>query len=202
MILWLRFLVCANTVSMLSNGEYFDAEMNEKNDLELFEGDIYLTEDQRRMIMSGGGDITSYSAQEGVHWPNGIVPYQIIDSSNSANISDFKNPENSYMFKDFTKQERGLIMEAIKRFHANTCLKFVERRRHHQYYIRIENRLQLDKNSLKWRERGPHATLGLQTFRKHPTTNVPGNRGQFVNIPSQSFQRRDRNNLIVPKIGT
>ena len=98
--------------------QYFNAELNEENNSGLFEGDIELTEAQKRIIMSG--DISSYSAQEGGNWPQGIIPYKIIDSSNTAKTSNFK-------FKDFTEKQRELIMEAMRRFHDSTCLRFIEK---------------------------------------------------------------------------
>ena len=66
---------------MLSNGEF---ELKEQNDSGLFEGDIMLTEAQKRMIMSG--DITSYSGIEGGQWPDGIIPYVIVRSVNDAHV--------------------------------------------------------------------------------------------------------------------
>ena len=69
----LRILVFANIVAMLSIGEDFDAVFHEQSDLGFFEGDIELTEAQKRIINSG--DITSYSALEGGNWPNGVIPY-------------------------------------------------------------------------------------------------------------------------------
>ena len=187
---------------MLSNGEYFNPELNEQKDLDLFEGDIVLSEAQRRIINSG--NITSYIAKEGGHWPNGIVPYKIIGSSNSANITDFKNRKNSYMFKDFTRRQLWLIKESIKRLNHATCLKFVERRMHHKHYIRIENRLELDQNSNEWIEKGCFAKTGFDPASKHPTTNAPNNEGQNVNLETECFFLRDRNFNTVPimKFGT
>ena len=49
----LRILVFANIVAMLSIGEDFDSVFNEQSDLGFFEGDIELTEAQRRIINSG-----------------------------------------------------------------------------------------------------------------------------------------------------
>ena len=49
----LRILVFANIVAMLSIGEDFDAVFHEQSDLGFFEGDIELTESQRRIINSG-----------------------------------------------------------------------------------------------------------------------------------------------------
>ena len=174
-----RFLVFANIVAKLSNGQYFDADLNEQHDL--FEGDIQLTEAQRRIINSGSGDITSYTALEGGNWPNGIIPYVIIDSSNTANKTDYINPENSFMFKDFTSLQFELIMEAMKQLHDSTCVRFVPRRMHHQYYIRIVNQLRWDKTKSRWINSGCNANQGrLLTMRND------GQR-QRVNLASWCF---------------
>ena len=49
----LRILVFANIVAMLSIGDDFDDVLNEQSDLGFFEGDIELTEAQKRIINSG-----------------------------------------------------------------------------------------------------------------------------------------------------
>ena len=50
----LRFLVFANIVAKLSTGEDFGAVLSEQSDMGFFEqGDIELTEAQRRIINSG-----------------------------------------------------------------------------------------------------------------------------------------------------
>ena len=162
---------------MLSNGEYLHAALNDENNLGLFQGDIELTEAQRRMIMSEEGDVTSYNALEGVNWPDGIVPYEIIDSS--ANKSDPKNPKNSLLFHDFTFEERRDIMKTIRLFHDSTCLKFVEKRMHHQYYIYIVNKLRKLKNKERWIEGGCHAHLG-----RDPTRRL---KGQRVHLSKRCF---------------
>ena len=95
----------------------------------------------------------SYSAIEGGHWPDGIVPYVIVDSSNSKNKTDHNNPQNSFIFKDFDPRARKLILKAFEGFHASTCLRFVERKHYHQYYIRIVNTLRWDKTTLEWKEK-------------------------------------------------
>ena len=179
MTLILRFNVCVSAVVMLSNGEYFDADLNEQSDLGLFEGDIVLTEAQRRMIQNG--NITSYSALEGGNWPNGIIPYKIIDSSNSANKSNFK-------FKDFTEKQRELIMEAMRRFHDSTCLRFIEKGIHDQYYIYIINQLQ--RIGTKWEEKGCKAVLGRDPLRRM--------KGQKVHLSTNCFLHENG----TAKIGT
>ena len=175
----IRILVFANIVSMLSIGDDFDDVLNEQSDLGFFEGDIELTEAQKRIINSG--DITSYSALEGGNWPNGVIPYVIIDSSNTANKTDYNNPENSFLFKDFTNSQRELIMEAMKQLHDSTCVRFVPRRMHHQYYIRIVNQLRWDKTKSRWINSGCNANQGrLLTMRND------GQR-QRVNLASWCF---------------
>ena len=173
-----RFLVFANIVAMLSNGQYFDGVLNERHDLGLFQGDIILTEAQRRIIMSG--DITSYTAMEGGNWPNGIIPYVIIDSSNSKNISDYDNPEKSFMFKDFNATERQLILESMERIQDTSCVRFVEKKMHHQYYINIANRLQLNKTTNEWTDiRDCSATVGRDITKKYE--------GQRLEMSSSCF---------------
>ena len=173
-----RFLVFANIVAKLSNGQYFDAVLNEQHDL--FEGDIQLTEAQRRIINSGSGDITSYTALEGGNWPNGIIPYVIIDSSNSKNISDYNNPEKSFVFKDFNATERQLIMESMERIQDTSCVRFVEKKMHHQYFINIGNRLQLNKTTNEWTDiRNCSATVGRDLTTKY--------KGQTLEMSSSCF---------------
>ena len=173
-----RFLVFANIVAKLSNGQYFDADLNEQHDL--FEGDIQLTEAQRRIINSGSGDITSYTALEGGNWPNGIIPYVIIDSSNSKNISDYNNPEKSFVFKDFNATERQLIMESMERIQDTSCVRFVEKKMHHQYFINIGNRLQLNKTTNEWTDiRNCSATVGRDLTTKY--------KGQTLEMSSSCF---------------
>ena len=173
-----RFLVFANIVAKLSNGQYFDADLNEQHDL--FEGDIQLTEAQRRILNSGSGDITSYTALEGGNWPNGIIPYVIIDSSNSKNISDYNNPEKSFVFKDFNATERQLIMESMERIQDTSCVRFVEKKMHHQYFINIGNRLQLNKTTNEWTDiRNCSATVGRDLTTKY--------KGQTLEMSSSCF---------------
>ena len=148
--------------------QYFNPELNEENNSGLFEGDIELTEAQKRIIMSG--DISSYSAQEGGNWPQGIIPYKIIDSSNTAQNSTFK-------FKDFTEKQRELIMEAMRRFHDSTCLRFIEKGIHDQYYIYIINQLQ--RIGTKWEEKGCSAVLGRDPLRRM--------KGQKVHLSKSCF---------------
>ena len=173
-----RFLVFANIVAMLSNGQYFNAVLNEQHDFGLFQGDIILTEAQRRIIMSG--DITSYTAMEGGNWPNGIIPYVIIDSSNSKNISDYNNPEKSFVFKDFNATERQLIMESMERIQDTSCVRFVEKKMHHQYFINIGNRLQMNKTTNEWTDiRNCSATVGRDLTTKY--------KGQTLEMSSSCF---------------
>ena len=167
----LRFIACAHTVAMLSNGEYFNAELNEG----LFEGDIMLTEAQRRIIMSGG-DITSYSAVEGGNWPDGIIPYVIVDSSNINKWPDLT-------IRPFTKKQLDLIKDAMKLFKYATCVKFVKKRKHHQLYIRIENRLTLNKNTSKLEEGG--------CFVEGAGRDPNKMNGQSVNLGTGCFQNPD-----------
>ena len=188
-----RFLVYANIVVMLSNGEYFDAALNEQHDLGLFEGDIMLTEAQRRFIMSG--DVTSYSGIEGGQWPDGIIPYEIVDSSNSVNKTDHNNPENSFIFADFDPRARQVILDAIERFHASTCLRFVERKYYHQYYIKIVDKRAQNKTTLQWDVMdGCYSWIGIEYGSK--------NIGQVVNMAPSCFIQEDKLPKHELKIGT
>ena len=167
----LRILVFANIVSMLSIGDDFDDVLNEQSDLGFFEGDIELTEAQKRIINSG--EITSYSALEGGNWPNGIIPYVIIDSSNTANKTDYNHPEKSFMFKDFNATQRQLIMESMERLHDTTCVRFVKRKMHHPYYINIANRLSLNKTTLEWYDPSVcSATIGRDQTQRYKGQSV------------------------------
>ena len=60
---------------------------------------------------------------EGGRWPDGIIPYVIVDKTNTDNTT------SNYKFKDFTEEQRKTIMDAIKLFNDSTCVKFVERER-------------------------------------------------------------------------
>ena len=136
----------------------------------------------------------SYSAIEGGHWPDGIIPYVIVDSSNSRNITDHNNPENSFVFADFDPRARKLILQAIERFHASTCLRFVKRKYYHQYYIKIMNKLTWDKTTLQWKESECQSNVGIDYTRRSI--------GQPVNLASKCFIEQDKHPKIVPKIGT
>ena len=117
---------------------------------------------------------------EGGNWPNGIIPYVIIDSSNSKNISDYNNPEKSFMFKDFNATERQLIMESMERIQDTSCVRFVEKKMHHQYYINIGNRLQLNKTTNEWTDiRDCSATVGRDLTKKYE--------GQRLEMSSSCF---------------
>ena len=167
----LGFLVYANIIATLSNGQYFGGVLNEQHDLGLFQGDIMLTEAQRSIIMSG--NITSYVAVEGGNWPNGVIPYVIIDSSNTANKTDYNHPEKSFMFKDFNATQRQLIMESMERLHDTTCVRFVERKMHHPYYINIANRLSLNKTTLEWYDPSVcSATIGRDQTQRYKGQSV------------------------------
>ena len=119
----------------------------------LFDGDIVLTKAQRRSIMSEDG-VYSYSAVEGGRWPDGIIPYVIVDKTNTDNTT------SNYKFKDFTEEQRKTIMDAIKLFNDSTCVKFVEREMHHEYYTKIVNELQYDSTTKIWTEKACTSQVG------------------------------------------
>ena len=139
----------------------------------------------------------SYSAIEDGHWPDGIVPYVIVDSSNSENKTDHNNPENSFIFADFDPRAHKKILEAFERFHASTCIRFVERKHYHQYYIRIVNTLRWDKTTLEWKEKkegGCYSWIGIE----YGAINI----GQIVNLAPYCFIQIEKLPKEVLKIGT
>ena len=134
--------------------------MKEEDDLVLFDGDMMLTKAQRRSIMSEDG-VYSYSAIEGGRWPDGIIPYVIVSSTNSENSSN-------YRFREFNKTQLEKIMDGINAFNAlPTCLKFVERESHHEYYTKIVDELKLNSTTGFWEEKGCTSLIGRTPKAKH-----------------------------------
>ena len=121
----LRLTLLASTVTTLPYEQYYDQRNELFNQLELFEGDIMLTNAQRQLIYSG---IQSYSAREGHHWPNGIIPYVFGTKATGARF-------------EYTKQRKEKIKEAMRTFERNTCVKFVPKEKQHKYFINIRNKL-------------------------------------------------------------
>ena len=153
--------------------EFFDAEIDRSNNLVLFDGDIVLTEAQRRSIMS---DVSFYSALEGGRWPDGIIPYEIVDSTNSENTSN-------YRFRDFNEKQLEVIMAGINTFNAlPTCVKFVEREAHHEYYTKIINELEYNSTTGIWKERGCSSGLGRSYYAKHGRNPHPDPDHQKINL--------------------
>ena len=145
----------------------------------LFDGDMMITKAQRRSIMSEG-DVYSYSAMEGGRWPNGIIPYEIVDKTNSDNTTDYK-------FRDFTTKQRGMIMDAIRLFDNSTCVKFVEREMHHEYYTKIVNELEYNSTTKIWTERRICSSgVGRTTNAKRGSINH-----QSVQLASHCFDFTD-----------
>ena len=56
------------------------------------------------------------------------------------------------MFKDFTISQREQMMKGFERLHDTTCVRFVEKKMHHQYFIYIVNQLELNKTTSEWIE--------------------------------------------------
>ena len=153
--------------------------MKEEDDLVLFDGDMMLTKAQRRSIMSEDG-VYSYSAFEGGRWPDGIIPYQIVNSDNSENSSDYK-------FRDFNKTQLEIIMDGINTFNAlPTCIKFVERESHHEYYTKIVDELQLNSTTRFWEEKSCTSGVGRTPFAKHGSTYH-----QSINLAPWCFKTND-----------
>ena len=101
---------------LLPGTDYSDHEDSFKeNKLDLFEGDIMLTHEQRSSIFSA---VATHSALEGGNWPQGIVPY---------------------VFKEnplFSQSNREKVLKAMDDFHKHTCIKFIPRTRE-KHYINI-----------------------------------------------------------------
>ena len=112
----LRTMLTASVVTLLSCGQY----NSQRNELDLFEGDIILTDEQKQELFGGDGDITSYSAREGAKWPNGIIPYKIRSS-------------------DYSSRQKKDIKKAMKKFKDHTCVTFVPKKYYHKYYINIKH---------------------------------------------------------------
>ena len=140
--------------------EFVDAEIDRSNNLVLFDGDIVLTKAQRRSILSDVG-VGLHSALEGGRWPDGIIPYVIVDSTNTENKSN-------YRFRDYDETQLETIMAAINAFNAlPTCVKFVEREAHHEYYTQIMNKLVYNSTSGIWEDGGCSSGLGRTYLAKH-----------------------------------
>ena len=104
-------------VRLHGNGDHETTEPASSSNKNLFQGDIMLTEDQRRRILGEEDDGPPFkNAQEDSHWPDGIIPYEI-----SGGNSEF----------------RKLILDGIKAFNDNTCLKFMPRKRNDTHYIKV-----------------------------------------------------------------
>ena len=88
---------------------------------ELFEGDMRLTEDQKRAL-DGGNDIVLHNADIDGHWPkndNNLVeiPYELSHK--------------------FTSRQRRAINKAMNEYKKNTCIRFVPKSRNQDYHVRI-----------------------------------------------------------------
>ena len=147
--------------------------MKEGDDLVLFDGDMMITKAQRRSIMS---DVALHSALEGGRWTDGIIPYEIVDSTNTENTSN-------YRFRDYDETQLKTIKAAINAFNAlPTCVKFVEREEHHEYYIEIINMLEYNSTAKIWEEGGCYAYLGRMYYAKHGRNPHPDPDHQKINL--------------------
>ena len=88
----------------------------------LFQGDIILSEAQRRMIFGDGGGVTRHNAAKDKfgrgRWPNGRVPY--------------------YISSSFSRQWKRDIERAMEIYKNKTCIEFVpvsKNSREHFVYI-------------------------------------------------------------------
>ena len=106
---------------LLPGTDYSDHEDSFKeNKLDLFEGDIMLTHEQRSSIFSA---VATHSALEGGNWPQGIVPYVF---SGWAFVEKTRNKAS----------KREKVLKAMDDFHKHTCIKFIPRTRE-KHYINI-----------------------------------------------------------------
>ena len=161
--------------------EFVDAEIDRSNNLVLFDGDIVLTKAQRRSILSDVG-VGLHSALEGGRWPDGIIPYVIVDSTNTKNKSN-------YRFRDYDETQLETIMAAINAFNAlPTCVKFVEREAHHEYYIEIINMLDYNSTTKTWEEGGCHSYLGRTPYAKHGRNPHPDPDHQKINLAAECLE--------------
>ena len=134
------------------------AEIDRSNNLVLFDGDIMLTKAQRRSIMS---DVALHSALEGGRWTDGIIPYEIVGSTNTENTPNHR-------FRDYNEKQLEVIMAGINTFNAlPTCVKFVEREAHHEYYTQIGNKHVYNSTSGIWEDGGCSSGLGRTYNAKH-----------------------------------
>ena len=141
---------------LLPGTDYSDHEDSFKeNKLDLFEGDIMLTHEQRSSIFSA---VATHSALEGGNWPQGIVPY---------------------VFKEnplFSQSNREKVLKAIDDFHKHTCIKFIPRTTE-THYINIGEhnggctsfvgRVANPEAYPDWKNRGQPVSLGLRGCMKH-----------------------------------
>ena len=141
---------------LLPGTDYSDHEDSFKeNKLDLFEGDIMLTHEQRSSIFSA---VATHSALEGGNWPQGIVPY---------------------VFKEnplFSQSNREKVLKAMDDFHKHTCIKFIPRTTE-THYINIGEhnggctsfvgRVANPEAYPDWKNRGQPVSLGLRGCMKH-----------------------------------
>jgi len=98
-----RYIAVVAILALLSVA---NAEWNKLMEGDLFEGDIEMTPELAKSLVSGN----AYASTIGRQWPGGIVPYVIGISSAT-----------------------GVIKAAIAEYHAKTCLKFVPRTNQRAY---------------------------------------------------------------------
>ena len=133
-----------------------------------------LTKAQRRSILSDDGSY--YSAFEGGRWTDGIIPYVIIDSTNTENTSN-------YRFVAYNEIQLETIKAGINTFNAlPTCVKFVEREAHHEYYTQIMNMLDYNSTTGIWEEGGCYSSLGRTYHAKHGRNPHPDRHHQKINL--------------------
>ena len=139
--------------------EFLATEINRSNNLVLFDRDIMLTKAQRRSVLIDDGSY--YSVFEGGRWTDGIIPYEIVDSTNTENTPNHR-------FRDYNEKQLEVIMAGINTFNAlPTCVKFVEREAHHEYYTQIMNKLVYNSTSGIWEDGGCSSGLGRTYLAKH-----------------------------------
>ena len=98
-------------------GEGASAEFDET----LFEGDIILSDDQKRMIYGNDGNVTMHNARIDARWPNGRIPYYI-------------DPER------FSHRRKRQIERAMEIYRTETCIEFVPvAKNSREHHVNIKN---------------------------------------------------------------
>ncbi|CAH3104393.1 unnamed protein product, partial [Pocillopora meandrina] len=117
MTLLFCFLVAFCMLTFGSPLEHNDREKRGSSKIRVFEGDMWLTEEQIQAA-ENGMDPNNAAGTRGLSkyrkWPSGIVPYTLADSADKW-------------------YKRGAIFSAMKEWQQKTCIKFVPRTNQRDY---------------------------------------------------------------------